>query len=293
MSKIDASYREEYQAFTSFFDSVIDRLYSNDNPVSEVCKYVLSGKGKRIRPLLCLLTHSSFKSDLRAALPSAAALEFIHTYSLVHDDLPAMDDDDLRRGQPTAHKKFNEAYAILAGDGILADAFRVLADDDFSGLDANIKMKLVQTLAKHAGSFGMVAGQAWDLHFENKAGKDLESLERIHRLKTGHLMGASMAMGAISAGASDKISDQYFSIGIDLGLVFQLIDDLLDDMPDTGKSQGKDKEMGKLTYLSFYSREKCESIAQEMTDDVFKRLESIEASPKLLELCQLLCQRDR
>src|SRR5690606_26226298 len=152
--------------------------------------------------------------------------------------------DDLRRGRPTAHKKFNEAYAILAGDGILADAFRILTDPAFTPLAPKTTVELVQTLAKLSGSSGMVAGQACDLHFESVQHTGIETLENIHRLKTGQLMGASMALGAISAGTSTAISEKYFSIGVDLGLVFQIVDDLLDDRPGTGKSQGKDRESG-------------------------------------------------
>lgn len=220
--------------------------------LSEAMRYSLSAGGKRVRPVLCLLAAEAVGGGAEEALPGALALELVHTYSLVHDDLPAMDDDDLRRGRPTNHKVFGEATAILVGDGLQALAFEVLAraydDDPRLGLD------LVRLLAEAAGAPGMVGGQALDM-----AGQQLpreeRALEGLHRMKTGALLRASVLMGARVAGARPGEArwaalDAYAQA---VGLCFQVMDDVLDVTASTaelGKTAGKDVAQNKLTYVA-------------------------------------------
>jgi geranylgeranyl pyrophosphate synthase len=294
MSSFQDSFREELHYFGQYYERVISTLYGGESDLHKVCRYVLKTEGKKVRPLLCLLTAKGFQEDHAAALPAAAALEFVHTYSLVHDDLPAMDNDSLRRGQPTAHIKFNEALAILAGDALLSDSFRLLSDQTLwpPDVDQIHCQSLVRELALHAGGQGMVAGQALDLHYErNQKNPDLKVLETIHQQKTGELMGAAMSMGALSCGQNTDIAKQLFEVGLELGHIFQLVDDLLDDLPGTGKSQGKDKSTGKLTYLSYFDRTTCENMARDRTEAVLSQLRALEADRELLLLTEMLCNR--
>lgn len=225
--------------------------------LAEAMRYSLLAPGKRMRPILVLLSTEACGGDERKALPAACAVEMVHTYSLIHDDLPAMDDDDLRRGLPTCHKKFGEATAILAGDALLTLAFQVLA----SGYPPATACGCCLELARGAGDCGMVAGQALDLAWEagspSALPRNLESLERIHAQKTGALFRACLRLGAWSAqgertGGPDRaLLEAVDCFGRCLGMVFQITDDLLDvegSVEQTGKRVGKDAARGKLTY---------------------------------------------
>jgi len=210
--------------------------------------YALEGPGKRIRPAVVMWCCELLAGRVnRNAEIAAAAIEMVHTYSLVHDDLPAMDDDDFRRGRPTSHRKFDEATAILAGDGLLTLAFEVLAKETS---DASIGMKLVAELAGSAGPAGMVAGQLADLHAEHtRAGR--KALEYIHLNKTAKMFRAAAGMGAICGGASEVQLRRLREYGLKLGLGFQIADDILDVCGTTeqlGKTGGKDAAQGKATY---------------------------------------------
>lgn len=220
----------------------------------DAMRYSLMGPGKRLRPMLVLLAATACGGSVDAALPAACALEMIHTYSLIHDDLPAMDDDDLRRGRPTCHKQFDEATAILAGDGLLTLAFEVVARDV---VPAQVAVACARELGHAAGAAGMVGGQMDDLLQERSAGGTLEVLEHIHRRKTGALFQAAVRMGALIALAhTDPESHRPWLAAFDeyaagLGLAFQIADDLLDvegHADQTGKRVGKDAGRGKLTY---------------------------------------------
>lgn len=205
--------------------------------------------GKRMRPLLSLATAALFDADEDAALPAAVAVELVHAYSLVHDDLPSMDDDALRRGQPTVHVAFDEATAVLAGDALQALAFEVVAG---ARLDAGIVVALVTTLARAAGGGGMCGGQALDLAATGRSGDmDIARLEHLHALKTGALIRASVRMGALSAGAAQVDLDALDRFASALGLAFQVRDDLLDiegDSAQLGKTAGKDAAQDKATF---------------------------------------------
>jgi farnesyl diphosphate synthase len=213
---------------------------------------VLNG-GKRLRPFLVLESAALFEADAEAALRVAAALECVHCYSLIHDDLPAMDDDDLRRGQPTVHKAFDEASAILAGDSLLTYAFDILADTA-TALPAERKLALVLGLARAAGPGGMAGGQALDLEAE-RSSPDEAGIIRLQAMKTGALIRYACEAGAILAGASEEDRERLTEFGSAIGLAFQLADDLLDLTADTetmGKATGKDAAAGKATLAALH-----------------------------------------
>jgi geranylgeranyl diphosphate synthase type II len=200
--------------------------------LASAMRYSVLGGGKRLRPLLCLLAAEACGADPALAMPAACALEMVHTYSLIHDDLPAMDDDDLRRGRPTCHKAFDEATAVLAGDALLTLAFEVIATHV---RPAEAAIGCVRALAEASGPIGMVGGQMADLQAEGRPDGTLDALEAIHRRKTGALLRASLRMGAIVAGADEASLQALDVYGHAVGLAFQIIDDLLDVEGDEAK----------------------------------------------------------
>lgn len=231
----------------------LQRLTSAPARLVEAMRYSLLGGGKRLRPLLVMLAAEAVGGDTQSALPAASAIEMVHTYSLVHDDLPAMDDDDWRRGQPTCHKRFDsEALAILAGDALLTLAVETLAES-YPPSTATVSCL---ELARGAGAIGMVGGQVLDLAAEGQMPgmeppTSLEGLEGIHRQKTGALFRAAVRMGAAIAGGDEQALDRMDTFGRAFGLAFQITDDLLDvesSQEKTGKGVGKDAVRGKLTY---------------------------------------------
>jgi geranylgeranyl diphosphate synthase type II len=235
--------------------------------LAEAMRYSVLGGGKRLRPVLALLAAEACGADPAVALPSACALEMVHTYSLIHDDLPAMDDDDLRRGRPTCHKAFDEATAILAGDGLLTLAFEVVAKYT---KPSEAAARCVLALAEGAGPSGMVAGQMADLEAEGRSDPTIDALEAIHVRKTGALLRASLKMGGIAGGATVPQLQALESYGHCVGLAFQIIDDLLDvegDEAKMGKRVNKDSDLGKWTYPGLLgisgSRERARQLAEE------------------------------
>jgi len=226
--------------------------------VVEAMHYSLFAGGKRLRPILCLAACEAVGADPTEALPVACALEMIHTYSLIHDDLPAMDDDDLRRGRPTCHKQFDEATAILAGDGLLTEAFRLLAEaaPRFAGREA-VLLEIIELIGRAAGYQGMVGGQMLDLQAEGRQ-ISLKELETIHRLKTGALLTAAVRAGALVGGADRHQLTILTDFGEKFGLVFQITDDLLDvegEAAEMGKAPGQDEKRRKATYPALLGRE--------------------------------------
>lgn len=263
-------------AFNLFLGNLTRRLYGGSTPVDEAVRYVLAGGGKQVRPLLCLLSTEAFGAHFACALPGAAALEMIHTYSLVHDDLPCMDNDDFRRGRLTAHRVYGEATALLAGDALLTDAFLVLAESSAteSHQETSTRLRLVRELAEAAGGQGMVQGQSLDLAWTGKGGASIETLNAIHAAKTGRLLGAAAAMGAVAAGASAEAVRAFRVFGSEVGLAFQIRDDLLDNNESIGKTRGKDLATGKLTYLSLMHREEAQAAAAASTQRAEEALRS-------------------
>jgi geranylgeranyl diphosphate synthase type II len=213
--------------------------------------YSLFAGGKRIRPVLTLTAGRLFTADDRPLLPVAAAFEMVHTYSLIHDDLPAMDDDNFRRGRPTNHRVHGEGMAILAGDALLTDAFGLLAG--VSGLEADVRCRLVALLAAAAGSRGMVGGQAMDLYHEGGDGVEAEVLWRLQALKTGAMLSGAVVAGALAGGAGEDELAALEAYGRALGRAFQVADDILDEtgtLEELGKDIGSDRKRGKVTAVS-------------------------------------------
>lgn len=218
-------------------------------------EYSISAGGKRIRPLLLFAVLHAFKKDITLGIPVASAIEMIHTYSLIHDDLPSMDNDDLRRGKPTNHKVFGEATAILAGDGLLTYSFQVIAELTSPEVSDMQKLQLIAELAKAAGPEGMVAGQVADMEGENQD-LNLTDLEYIHTHKTGKLLNYSIKAGAILAGADTKVLNKLGEFAYHIGLAFQIQDDILDvegSQEELGKTVGKDESINKSTYPKLLS----------------------------------------
>lgn len=243
--------------------------------LNDAMRYSLLGGGKRLRPILCYAAAGAVDSDIdEASLDgAAAALEMIHSYSLVHDDLPAMDDDDLRRGQPTCHRAFDEATAILAGDALHSRAFELLTE---LPCDADTRLQLIRSLSGAAGPAGMVGGQAIDLASEDRA-IGLSQLETLHRLKTGALIRAAVAMGAIVAGASANQRQQLDRYACAIGLSFQVWDDILDIEGDTetlGKTQGADIAHNKATYPALLGLEASKHRAGELHQEALCALQN-------------------
>lgn len=242
--------------------------------------YSINAGGKRVRPLLLLTVVSLFNGSVTTALPAAAGLEFVHTYSLIHDDLPAMDNDDLRRGQPTSHKQFGEAQAILAGDALLTDAFGIIATSDIA---ADLRIRLVALLAQAAGSHGMVSGQVRDLDGEHVV-LDLAGLKRLHQQKTGALLLAAIQMGATLAQVSAADFEALSAFGQAFGLGFQIHDDILDVTASTamlGKTANKDVAEAKNTFVSLLGLEGAQAALAEqvrLAQTALARL-SVDATP--------------
>ncbi len=258
--------------------------------------YSLAAGGKRLRPVLCLMTAEIF-GDAMKALDLACALEMIHTYSLIHDDLPCMDNDVLRRGKPTNHVVFGEAYALLAGDGLLNCAYEVMLEcavrNAGDGLDY---LGAMSVIAKAAGVKGMIEGQACDIAFEGHD-KDEQVLRHIHERKTGAMISASVLSAAALFRASAQETAALETYGSRLGLVFQIVDDILDEVGDEtllGKSVGKDANTGKQTFARVYGIEASRSIARRLTGEADQALNVLgERSRSLKQLAQFLLLRDR
>ncbi|RMG35525.1 MAG: polyprenyl synthetase family protein [Planctomycetota bacterium] len=278
--------------------------------LAEAMRYSVLAPGKRLRPLLVLLANETCGGDPQRALPAACAVEMVHAYSLIHDDLPAMDDDDLRRGRPTNHKVFGEALAILAGDALLTLAFEVLARDV---RPADVAAACCARLAEAAGACGMVGGQAADLEAEQqttvagggadsetvdaqRTGVRLRMLESIHRRKTGALLSASLDLGALTAGASAEQRQSLQNYGTAIGLAFQIVDDLLDVCGDTakmGKRVRKDAGHGKLTYPGLLGVEESRRRAAALVEQAVAALAPFgSAASRLEELARFIVQRD-
>lgn len=249
-------------------DPALDRLY-------QAMRYSVINGGKRIRPLLVYAACETLNGPLSQADGAACAVELIHAYSLVHDDLPAMDDDDLRRGQPTTHIAFDEATAILAGDGLQSLAFSALCSEPLNPADPALRLRMLDCLAQGAGPAGMVGGQAIDLGSTGHA-LDQRSLEAMHRYKTGALIETSIRLGALASGAANqdalRVLHHYARA---IGLAFQVQDDILDIESDTatlGKTQGKDQAHDKPTYPALLGLEKAKAYARQLSDQALDAL---------------------
>jgi farnesyl diphosphate synthase len=279
-------------------DTALDKLIpvpeGLEGRVFEAMRYAALAPGKRLRPFLVLASAQLFSVGRRSALQAASAIELVHAYSLVHDDLPAMDNSDLRRGRPTCHKAFDEATAILAGDGLLTLAFEVLAEPDTHG-DPAVRCELTASLARAAGAGGMVGGQMIDLIAERRRDLDIGAITRLQRLKTGELIACACESGAILGKAPPELRAALRAYAHDLGLAFQIADDLLDvegSAGETGKPVGQDAAAGKATFVSILGAERARAQAEVLVRQAIAHLELFQAKADLLrEAAQFVIDR--
>jgi geranylgeranyl diphosphate synthase, type II len=253
--------------------------------IKDAMQYSLEAGGKRIRPLLTFATISAFKKDASIGLDVAVSIEMIHTYSLIHDDLPSMDDDDLRRGKPTNHKVFGEAMAILAGDSLLTYSFQIISETNPAIVNDAKKLEMIRELSKAAGAEGMVGGQVADIEAEGRS-LELKELEYVHIRKTGKLLAFSVLAGAILSDADKKTKDYLSHFAHHLGIAFQIQDDILDlegDQELIGKPVGSDENKNKSTYPALLSIEGARKALQNHIDEAKRNLIASQLDTKILE----------
>ncbi|MEW6675969.1 MAG: polyprenyl synthetase family protein [Nitrospirota bacterium] len=286
--------KEKRDVIDSYLKSYFSIL-SEPSVLHEAMRYSLFAGGKRIRPILALASYEACGGNPEDIIPQAAALELIHTYSLIHDDLPAMDNDDLRRGKPTSHKVFGEAMAILAGDALLTEAFLMLSSiEHASRFTPHTILRVIREVAMAAGAYGMVGGQAQDILSENSE-PDKDTLNFIHFHKTAALITASVRMGPILADSDKDTLGALTRYGENIGLTFQIIDDILDIEANTeelGKPAGSDKKAKKMTYPALFGIEHSRQKAKELISKAIDALKmfSFEADP-LREIAHYLLKR--
>lgn len=276
--------------FEELLNKEIDLL--EDSTVKEAMRYSLLAGGKRLRPLMVYVVAKGYGIEAEIARPFACALEMIHTYSLIHDDLPAMDNDSLRRGKPTCHIQYGEANAILAGDGLLTYAFEVMAK---ANVDPSIIVKGIQILSKNAGASGMILGQCLDV--DDNTHMSFDELKRVHYYKTGCLFSAALTLGAILANKEDSIINQWDELGKKLGLAFQIQDDLL-DVHKTAEELGKstsDERNGKATSVTILGEDKATALMNELYQDCINQINNFEEfePSELIELVKEVITRNK
>lgn len=277
-----------YKYFNTYFDEY--------KILFDSMEYSVKNGGKRVRPLLTMLFCDACGGDPLKAVQLAVAVEYIHTYSLIHDDLPCMDDDDYRRGKPSNHKVYGEAMALLAGDGLLTAAFERIATWSRAGLiDCDVAISAISELSAYAGSRGMIGGQVIDIQNEDNKDIKLETLMMLDNLKTGALIEAACSLGCIAARANDDKIHAAKEFASNIGLAFQIKDDILDvtsSFEKLGKAIGSDMENGKTTYVTLLGVEECQKLVDKLTDDALKALDAFENNEALKEYALYLAKRD-
>jgi farnesyl diphosphate synthase len=281
----------------SLFDALLPVPEDTSARLVEAMRYAAIGGGKRVRPLLVVSTASLFGVSRDAALRAGAAIEAIHVYSLIHDDLPCMDDDDLRHGKPTLHKVYDEATAVLAGDALHALAFEILAEEETSS-DPFVRSELIATLGKASGMHGMAGGQMMDMVADEEGVTyDLHTITRLQQLKTGALLAASVEMGAILGRVAPQGRAHLRAYARDIGLAFQIADDLLDVVGDedkAGKALRKDDEQGKQTFVTLLGIDRAREQARALVDQAIGHLSSYGPEADILRaLARFIVERDR
>lgn len=265
-----------------FLKDLLDKKINIDNELKDSIIYSSIGSGKRIRGYLSCEIANFFRADKSDALKLASAIELIHTYSLIHDDLPALDNDDYRRNKPSNHKQFSESTAILSGDALQSLAFEILSDK-MEKIDTNKQLKLINHLSNNIGPNGMIGGQIIDINSkENQL--SIDEVNVMHNLKTANLFSFSCQSGAIIGNANDKEVDAFENYGRNFGIVFQIIDDVLDKIGDPeniGKTLGKDEINKNKTYLNFYSIEECFEIAGKYSEKAINSLNIFDQLPEV------------
>ena len=277
-----------YKYFNTYFDEY--------KILFDSMEYSVKNGGKRVRPLLTMLFCDACGGDPLKAVQLAVAVEYIHTYSLIHDDLPCMDDDDYRRGKPSNHKVYGEAMALLAGDGLLTAAFERIATWSRAGLiDSDVAINALSELSAYAGSRGMIGGQVIDIQNEDNKDIKLETLMMLDNLKTGALIEAACSLGCIVARSDEDKIQAAKEFASNLGLAFQIKDDILDvtsSFEKLGKAIGSDIENGKTTYVTLLGVEECQKLVDKLTDEALKALDAFENNEALKEYAIYLAKRD-
>lgn len=293
-----SDFNERIKKYCDLVDAKLDEIISKKGYAQQIVfdamEYSISAGGKRIRPILLLEFCRVCGGDVQKALPFACALEMIHTYSLIHDDLPCMDNDDFRRGKPSCHKAFGEANALLAGDALLNLAFETMLSSEID-LSAEVKLKAALFIAKCSGVYGMIGGQVIDLQNE---GKDIseELLIRLYKDKTAALLRAAAVGGAILAGADEVKINLANQFAEKVGLAFQIVDDILDfegDEAVLGKPVGSDEKNNKKTYVAFHGIDNAKEDAKTLTTKALEALENFDDTEFLRELALFLCTRKK
>lgn len=287
-----------FEGYINCINSELNRIYMDSiknigaqRNVADAMWYSLSAGGKRIRPVLVMEFCRVCGGNPQDALSAACAIEMIHTFSLIHDDLPCMDDDDFRRGKPSCHKKYGEATALLAGDALENLAFSIIAEDD--NLSDKVKINLIKILSDAVGVNGMIGGQVIDTEYEGKKISE-ELLLRMYKMKTGALLRASCEMGCVCAGIGYEFTQYAVDYAESLGMAFQIKDDILDiigNQEQLGKPIGSDAEKGKITFVTINGIEKSEKYASELTDKALRLLDIYEDNSFLKELTLYLLRR--
>lgn len=296
---IRVDFKQQLDNYVNTINEYIDKCVIEkelpEKSLYSAMRYSLTAGGKRLRPVLSLAVCDMLGGNAQEVLPFACAVEMIHTYSLIHDDLPAMDNDDFRRGRPTNHKVYGEALAILAGDGLLNLAFETMLESIIKNGDSERKAKAAAVIAKASGANGMISGQVIDLESEGKQ-VDKDILNRMHRLKTGALIKAPVVSAAILCGACEDDIEKLDEFAENLGLAFQIKDDILDVEGSTeklGKKVGSDAGNNKSTYVSLYGLEKSKEILSDVTHKAVRCLEKFEDKAAFLKsLAGYLLERE-
>lgn len=288
---------EYYQSLYNLINATLCDYLSIDHTdyqkVADAMQYSVEIGGKRLRPMLVLEFCKLCGGNIADALPFACALEMIHTYSLVHDDLPCMDDDDYRRGKESCHKKFGEAYAVLAGDALLTYAFQIASD---AGVDDHTIVKCTRALANYAGIYGMVGGQTLDLANEESSDVTVERLAETDKLKTGALIRCACELGCNAAKANNAQYEAAKAYAENLGIAFQIVDDILDvtgDEATLGKAVGSDETNGKATYVTLLGLDGAKAKAEELTNKALLALETFENNENIVYLTKQLLERNK
>ena len=292
---LKSSLAQVQQDIDSAFDAYLPVPDDSRARLVKAMRHATIGGGKRVRPLLVVAVADLYRVDRSAAIAAGCAVEAIHSYSLIHDDLPCMDDDELRHGKPTVHRAFDEATAVLAGDALHALAFDILTQNDVSS-DPFVRSELVSVLARASGHEGMAGGQVMDMASEDQD-YDLRQVTRLQQLKTGALLGASVEMGAILGRVPPEGRGHLRAYARDIGLAFQIADDLLDVEGDealAGKALRKDGEQGKATFVTLMGAEKAREQARALVDQAVGHLSGHGSDARLLEaLARFVVERDR
>ena len=285
---------EEYtKMINSALEDYLPVAVDGQREVLRAMKYSLQNGGKRIRPILVLEFCKMCGGKAEDALPFACAIEYIHTYSLIHDDLPCMDDDDMRRGKPSCHMMFGQATALLAGDALLTHAFEAVASADLS---EDKIAQAVALLAQNAGVGGMIGGQVLDLKYESMADPTLSDIITVHKLKTGALISAACLLGCIAAGADEKALSAASNYAYALGIAFQIKDDLLDingNEETLGKPVGSDAQQNKVTYVDLVGERKAQKDVERITEKALSHLSVFDNTKFITELSEFLIDREK